>query len=155
MGAEGLKALLNEARLLSMINHPNVVKLRRVHETIQHVFMVMELAEAGTLKSFATLRKINRRQITDLESSTIVRQILSGLKDIHKHHIIHRDVNPKNILMTSFTNLEGAVLIADFGLGIILDEYDQETATEHCGTMIYMAPEQLRDLRYNTVYPPH
>ncbi len=143
--------LLNEARLLTMVNHPNVVKLIKVHETVQHVFMLMEMADAGSLKSLIRLRQIKRQPITDAESSATIKQILSGLLHIHKSHIIHRDINPKNILLNSFTKLEGAVLIADFGLGAVVGEYSRGMATERCGTMIYMAPEQLRGEKYGAV----
>ena len=66
-------------------------------------------------------------------------------------HVVHRDINPKNILLRSFKKLHDSVLIADFGLGAELSDYNKESTSERCGTVIYMAPEQLKGNKYTTV----
>ena len=106
----------------------------------------MELVEAGTLMTFLKYRELKFDPLTDEECSCIMRQILSGIEHIHELHIIHRDIKPQNILLRSFTKLEGAVKIADFGLGI-QNEYSRDNA----GTILYMAPEQLTENKYNKV----
>lgn len=107
----------------------------------------MELAKAGTLKAFIKYRKLKRGPIKDAEASCLMRQILEGIAYIHRLNIVHRDMKPQNVLMRSFHQLEGTVKIADFGLGI----QDSYASTEGCGTMIYMAPEQLTKSRYQKV----
>ncbi len=99
----------------------------------------MELVKAGTLKAFIKYRKLKGKPIKDGEASCIMRQVLEGVAYIHQLEIVHRDLKPQNILMCSFHQLDGAVRIADFGLGM----QDSCASTDRCGTMVYMAPEQL------------
>lgn len=142
---------LNEAQLLSLINHPNVIKLKKVYESTKYIFIVMEIAAGGSLKSFINTRHINRKPITDKECSTVIRQILSGLDYIHKHSIMHRDINPNNVLLQSRACIDTGVFIVDFGLGIEVNEYNKESLRNRCGTILYMAPEQLNGEKYTTV----
>ncbi len=80
-----------------------------------------------------------------------MRQILEGVAYIHQLEIVHRDLKPQNVLMRSFHQLEGAVKIADFGLGM----QGSDASTDGCGTMIYMAPEQLTKSIYRKVREAH
>lgn len=102
----------------------------------------MELVKAGTLHKLVKLHALDEQ-----EASCIMRQILEGLEYIHELDMVHRDLKPQNILMNSFELLEGAVKIADFGLGT-QSEY---LLTDNCGTILYMAPEQLAKLSYHKV----
>jgi len=102
----------------------------------------MELVKAGTLDKLIKLQVLDER-----ECRYIMKQILEGLKYIHELGLVHRDLKPQNILMDSFELLEGAVKIADFGLGTQGDY----SLRENCGTIIYMAPEQLSKLSYHKV----
>jgi len=108
----------------------------------------MELAKAGTLKSFLKYRKLKNMPLTDKECSCIMRQILEGISHIHTLDIVHRDLKLQNILMRSFHKIEGSVKIADFGLGM----QDAFSSSDNCGTMIYMAPEQLTKSVYRRVF---
>eukprot|EP00826_Nyctotherus_ovalis_P014245 TRINITY_DN1394_c0_g1_i9.p2 TRINITY_DN1394_c0_g1~~TRINITY_DN1394_c0_g1_i9.p2 ORF type:complete len:150 (-),score=50.61 TRINITY_DN1394_c0_g1_i9:904-1353(-) len=94
----------------------------------------MELVDAGTL---CTL--LDSRTLTEDDSVCIMRQVLEGIHYVHSKGMIHRDLKPQNILVTSLEQLEGAVKIADFGLGV----QDTSSFVGHCGTLLYMAPEQL------------
>ena len=76
-----------------------------------------------------------------------MKQILEAILYIHNLDIVHRDLKPQNILMRSFHQLQGTVKIADFGLGM----QDTYASTDKCGTMIYMAPEQLTRTIYRKV----
>ena len=107
----------------------------------------MELVKAGTLQAFIEYRKLKKSPITDQECSCIIRQILEGISYFHQVNIIHRDLKPQNILMKSFKNLEGAIKIADFGLGT----QNSYGANENCGTMLFMSPEQFSEETYNKV----
>ena len=107
----------------------------------------MELVKAGTLKAFLKYRERKNMPLSDKECSCIMSQIFQGISYIHKLNIIHRDLKPQNILMKSFKNLEGAVKIADFGLGT----QSIYGSVENCGTIIYMAPEQFSKSIYNNV----
>lgn len=117
--------------------------MRKVYESRNYIFILMDIAEGGSLKSFIGARQISRKPITDAQCSAIVRQILSALKSIHKRHIIHRDISPNNILLRSRECIDTGVLVVDFGLGIQVNEYNEEALSKKCGTMLFMAPEQM------------
>eukprot|EP00826_Nyctotherus_ovalis_P010808 TRINITY_DN12829_c0_g1_i11.p4 TRINITY_DN12829_c0_g1~~TRINITY_DN12829_c0_g1_i11.p4 ORF type:complete len:104 (-),score=27.94 TRINITY_DN12829_c0_g1_i11:1230-1541(-) len=102
----------------------------------------MELVRAGTLHKFIKLSSPSEE-----ECYCIMKQILEGLEYIHELGMVHRDLKPQNILMSSFELLEEAVKIADFGLGT----QSEFSLTENCGTVLYMAPEQLARSGYNKV----
>ena len=123
-----------------------MVSLKRVHESADYFFIVMELAYGGSLRSF-----IKEKQVTDEECSIIIKQVLKGLQNIHKHHIVHRDINLNNILLRSDKHLEDSVLIIDFGLGAEVTSYNNECLNKRCGTILYMAPEQISGNMYSTV----
>jgi len=106
----------------------------------------MDLVKAGTLKAFVKYREMKFSPLTDEECSYIMKQILQGIEHIHQLNIVHRDIKPQNILMRSFHNLEGAVKIADFGLGT-----QDCTSTDDCGTLIYKTPEQFSKGIYRKV----
>jgi|688.fasta_scaffold579788_1 serine/threonine protein kinase len=67
----------------------------------------------------------------------LLRQILEGLRDIHKANVIHRDLKPQNILI-NLTNLKPFII--DFGLSLYLDNTVTPMSYKRCGTMGYMAP---------------
>ncbi len=114
-----------------------------MHESQKLLFLVMEVAKAGSLHAFIEYRKLKNQPITDLEASCIVKQILEGVKYIHSIDIIHRDLKPQNVLLKSFQKLDGAVKIADLGLGTKLTTLHSLIAERVCGTLIYMAPETI------------
>ena len=148
MSSSELDLYINEVKMMARIDHPNIVKLIRVHESKQHIFIIMELVKAGTLTDFIKYRQLKFSPLTDEDCSCIMKQIFEGIDYIHKMNIIHRDIKPQNILMRSLNKLDKAVKIADFGLGM----QGKEASTENCGTMIYMAPEQFSKGVYNKVF---
>ena len=144
-----LEVCINEARLLSIINHPNVAKFNKVYESVDYIFIVMELATGGSLNSFLKYRVNQNIPVTDTECSLIIKQVLLGLSNVHKNSIIHRDINLNNILLHSFEEVGDGLLIIDFGLGTQFNECS--VTTKRCGTIIYMAPEQFNGDHYTKV----
>jgi eukaryotic-like serine/threonine-protein kinase len=136
--------LRREARTASALNHPNICTIYEVGEESGEVFIAMEYVEGRPLS-----RLINPDGLPVQDVLRYGRQIASALEHAHSHGVIHRDLKPLNIVVTS----QGDAKILDFGLARQSDpaDFDKqtlETATTGssaalAGTLPYMAPEQL------------
>ncbi|CAK61590.1 unnamed protein product (macronuclear) [Paramecium tetraurelia] len=129
-----LEQLLQEAHILQELQHPNIVKFFGVHETESRILIEMELIQGGSLSS---IPKCSEEQI-----KYIMYQIFNALQYMHNNNIAHRDLKPENILVTHDLSL---VKVTDFGLSTGY----ASLMTKQCGTLIYMAPEQLNNKIYN------
>eukprot|EP00906_Rhabdomonas_costata_P034795 RCo048936 len=133
------------------LEHQNVVKIFAIFVQQEQVHLVMEYMNFGHLGVLAYL--LSRRDLipADFEGivpewllSCLTRQILAGLLCLHKKKIIHRDINPTNLLLNS----EGVVKIADFGRSKELFKTSQLTTTR-LGSEAYMSPERVRGEPHN------
>ncbi|MGB8647501.1 MAG: protein kinase [Anaerolineae bacterium] len=128
IGAEGRVRLLNEARAVARLNHPNIVAVYDAGETEGAPFVVMELVEGASLHD---------RPPRELETIvSITRQVCAALAHAHAHQIIHRDLKPENVIVTT----GGVVKLMDFGLA---RSVASRVSTEGTitGTVFYLAPE--------------
>lgn len=137
-----LRRLLEEARMASALNHPNIVTIHEVGEHSGAHFIASEYIEGQTLRS-----ALNRRELDTQGGIDVVCQILSALKKAHSAGIIHRDLKPGNIMIRS----DGYVKVIDFGLAKRTREAAEiylngETSLTRpgavVGTVFYMSPEQ-------------
>ena len=138
-----------EAKLLAVLNHPNIAAIHGLEESEGRRFLVLELAEGETLQA-----RLNRGPLPIEEALEICRELADGLEAAHEKGIIHRDLKPGNIMITP----EGKVKILDFGLakayrgettGVDVEKSPTITVqmTEPgviLGTAAYMSPEQAR-----------
>lgn len=142
-------SLLNEAKQLARNNHPNIVKVENFGETEDEAYMVMPLAEGGTLHD-----KMQKWQQLPLEvAGDFLKQIAGGLDYAHSKNILHRDLKPLNVLLFKPPKTEGpeilwewSLQISDFGLAKALSDSSQYASTRINGTPTYMAPEQFDGL---------
>jgi len=123
-----------EARSAAGLSHPNIVNVYDVGEDNGLYFIVMELIEGITLKSF-----IERKGKLEIkEAIGIAIQIAMGLEAAHSNHIVHRDIKPQNIIISK----EGKVKVTDFG---IAKAANSNTITSNAmGSVHYLSPEQAR-----------
>jgi serine/threonine protein kinase len=124
------QVVLDEARGLARLNHPNIVSLFDVVESPTHVSLVMELVEGETFKDWLT-----RPRSVD-EILGVLTQVGAGLSAAHARGVVHRDVKPANVLVGT----DGRVRLSDFGLALI-----DGVGPGLAGTPAYMAPEQRRE----------
>ncbi len=103
----GRERLLREARAMARLEHPNVLAVHEVGTLGDQVFVAMEFAGGGTLRSWCEKRRRPWREIVD-------RFVLAGrgLAAAHAAGLVHRDFKPENVLLTA----GGSVRVADFGL---------------------------------------
>ncbi len=132
-----------EARAIARVNHPNILGVYDVgHQEGRH-YMIMELVEGGSLAELLEKRGL----VEPVEATEMILQAARGLECAANQNIIHRDVKPDNIMLTS----GHVVKVADFGLAKELDSTMTETQAV-MGTPAYMSPEQCdgRDLDSRT-----
>lgn len=123
-----------EAQSAAGLSHPNIVSVYDVGEDEGLYYIVMELIEGITLKSF-----IEQKGRLDVrEAIGIGIQIAMGMEAAHNNHIIHRDIKPQNIIISR----EGKVKVTDFG---IAKAASSNTITSNAmGSVHYISPEQAR-----------
>jgi serine/threonine protein kinase/tetratricopeptide (TPR) repeat protein len=134
--------LMQEGRIQSQFNHPNLVNVTDVVEVEGSPGLVMEYVDGPTLAQFLDGRRLALAQVDHL-----ARGILEGAAAAHEHGLIHRDLKPANILLL-VTPTALVPKIADFGLAKLVRQPPGEGHTRSgaaMGTPSYMAPEQIRD----------
>jgi serine/threonine protein kinase len=124
-----------EARTMAVLDHPNIVRVYDVGSNDKTAWIVMELVEGGSL-----LDRIDGPGVLVDDALSITGSILEALDIAHGHGVVHRDIKPHNILMST----DGIVRITDFGIarsGGPTEESFTKTGTI-MGTWAFMAPEQ-------------
>lgn len=132
-----VKDFRQEAKTLSELQHPNIVRFYGIEESQGHVFLLMDYIEGSSLRDqiSKTSKPLNPQFI--LRS---MQQICTALNYAHQNGIVHCDVKPANILI----NQEGNTLVSDFGIARWMGERSSGISTSNVGTPAYMAPEQNR-----------
>ncbi|KAH7492248.1 hypothetical protein PRIC1_002278 [Phytophthora ramorum] len=131
-----------EIQVLQSLKHPNIIHIEDVFLSESKICMITEYMGGGELFDYV----VNKGTLSEVEASTIVRQITSAVAYLHARGIIHRDLKPENLMLTSKSR--GAnVKIIDFGLAKMLDA-DDKTAS-FLGTRGYLAPEMLQRQGYS------
>jgi len=126
-----------EARVGAQLQHENLVRIYDFGESSGRYYLVMEYIEGKTIGTLIT----EQGPMPPATAVRLVRQVAVGLEHAHRKGLIHRDVNPYNILVTH----DGIAKLADLGLAINLAEEDRVTREgATVGTFDYVAPEQAR-----------
>jgi len=121
--------LLNEARAVAKLNHPNIVAVYDAGESQGSPYVVMEYLEGDSLHA--------RPPANEQEVVLFGIQICAALEEAHTHGIVHRDLKPENVIL----NENGIIKLTDFGLARSLDSrMTQEGSLT--GTVFYVSPEQ-------------
>jgi len=132
--AESRTRFIREAKAAAQLSHPNIVTVHEIRPLKNTICIVMEYIDGGSAKDLLEARK----RFEPAEAVLVVRQTAEGLKAAHARGIIHRDVKPSNIMLTS----EGVVKLADMGLARHTEEEDEEEGKAY-GTPYYISPEQV------------
>lgn len=131
-----LKKFQTEAQAIASLIHPNIVNIYDVGEEGGVSYIVMELAEGMTLKEY-----IKRKgHLSAKESVDISLQIASAISHAHKHHIIHRDIKPQNILISE----TGTIKVTDFGIAKAANSNTVTSTATAIGSVHYISPEQAK-----------
>jgi len=128
------KVLLDEARAVSQLRHPNIVPIFEAGEEGGDIFLVFELVPGQNLADL--LRRAGA--LSALKALSILRPVLDAVAHAHARGIIHRDLKPSNILIDE----DGTPRVMDFGIAARVDA-PSESQDELSGTPAYMAPEYI------------
>lgn len=123
-----------EAQSAAGLSHPNIVSVYDVGSEDGYEYIVMELIEGITLKTY-----IERKgHLAIKEATSIAIQVAQGMEAAHKNHIIHRDIKPQNIVISK----EGKVKVTDFGIARAASA--NTINSNAMGSVHYISPEQAR-----------
>ncbi len=123
---------LNEARVISLANHPNIVQLVDSGTWENGLYIAMEFVKGSSL------RKIFQHQPYALKRAMdVLLQIAYALSHLHAHGVVHGDLKPENILIDE----HGQVKVIDFGIARVLTDEIKDMPSRFLGTPIYMSPE--------------
>ncbi|ORC92017.1 putative p21-activated kinase 3 [Trypanosoma theileri] len=139
-----LSALLKEMTLLKALRHPNIVTLHECYKKEKDLFLTMELMDGGKLADLLDPIEGPRVKFTEIQLSTIMREVLLALQCLHHAKCMHRDVKSDNILLSS----RGEVKLGDFGLATLVSA-PKGTRRTVVGTPYWMAPEVASGKPYN------
>ncbi|KEG06137.1 serine/threonine protein kinase [Trypanosoma grayi] len=136
--------LKREIAVMKLLRQPNIIQLREVLQTTNHVFLVLELVSGGEL-----FDKIAReKRFNEATARHYFHQLIAGVHCCHCCGIAHRDLKPENLLLDS----NGTLKISDFGLSNLHRTTVGGPGTmlqTVCGTPNYVAPEVLKERGYN------
>jgi serine/threonine protein kinase len=126
----------DEMRTLAGLNHPSLVTVfdAGTDEMTQRPYLVMELVEGSTLSE-----QLRLGPLTAVRTAEIGGAVADGLAYVHGQGLVHRDVKPANVLIST----SGRVYLADFGIARLVDSAHITQAGDVLGTPAYFAPEQV------------
>lgn len=144
-----------ELQIPRLLDHPNMISAYQYFHTHDSLYVVSEYCEGGTLENF--IKK--QIEISETKAAEIMHQILSVLSYLHRNHIVHNDIQPKNILFSDATytciklidyefseythTTQSLPNITEFTLPyaspecIKQEQYDQKTDIWNCGVILY------------------
>lgn len=125
----------SEAQSAAGLEHPNIVNIYDVGSEEGLYYIVMEYVEGITLKTYVE----KKGQLTFKEAISIAIQVARGIESAHNKNIIHRDIKPQNIIIST----EGKVKVTDFGIARAASS--NTISSDVMGSVHYASPEQARN----------
>lgn len=127
-----------ESQAAASLSHQNIVQIYDVGEEEGIHYIVMELLEGETLKSYM---KSKEEKLSLKEAMNFSMQICRALEHAHSKHVVHRDIKPHNIVLTA----SGKIKVADFGIARVANNNTTVDSITHAvGSAHYLSPEQAR-----------
>jgi len=150
---ELLERFEREARAIAILRHPNIVQVFDFDSYGNQPYLIMEYVPGVSLGAY--LRELHNRseRLDYIQIQSLLMKVADALSYAHENHVIHRDVKPANILLTSRSTPVAAdkplpsdvvPILTDFGLVRFTQSSKQTSTGVITGTPAYMSPEQAR-----------
>ena len=145
-----VKYFETEIKILSLLDHPNVVRLFEVFEDDKNFYLIMELCKGGNL-----VTRMKNNKYKEKAAANLMEQIVAAIAYCHEKGICHRDLKPQNVLFCD-ESPNSPVKVVDFGIGKIFDpsltnlqndiktEFKIKKMDSQIGTMYFMSPEIIK-----------
>lgn len=133
---EFLRRFRNESKAISVLSHPNIVKVYDMCFSEKLQYIVMEYIDGITLKDYID----SERVLNWKDAVHFIIQILRALQNAHNRGIVHRDIKPQNIMLLT----DGTIKVMDFGIAKFAREESMTATDQAIGTVHYISPEQAR-----------
>lgn len=130
------KGVHTELEILSLTDHPNIIKIYEYFEDKINYYLILELAQGESLFSFIS----KQRHLAEEQAKRILLQLISAVNYLHNRDILHRDLKTENIMVE---NEDLSVKLLDFGAGVFLNK--GKKLKDIVGSYHYIAPEVLKE----------
>ena len=128
-----------EINILKKVHHINIIKILKIEEDKDNIYLVMEFCEKGELFNHI----VEEQKLDEIEAAYYYYQLINGLECIHYNEIVHRDLKPENLLLS-----KGYILkIIDFGLSNYFNK--TKLLSTPCGSPCYASPEMVSGKKYD------
>lgn len=146
MSEQEKKDTIKEAKILEVLQHPNIIRFKEVYKTKKgQLCIVMDYADGGDLqKKIKEARDGGMKYLTEDQILSWFTQICLAMKHCHDRKILHRDLKSGNIFLTG----NGIVKLGDFGIAKVLSN-TVEKAVTIVGTPYYLSPEIINNKPYS------
>lgn len=134
---ELVRRFKNESKAISVLDHPNIVKVYDVSVNGPQPYIVMEYIDGITLKEYMEYRA---QPLTFKETLHFVTQVLAALQHAHEKGIVHRDIKPQNIMLQA----DSSIKVMDFGIARFSRSENQTMTDKAIGSVHYISPEQAK-----------
>jgi serine/threonine-protein kinase len=130
-----IKRFERELRVLARLSHPNIAVLYNALHSENQLILLMEFIDGQTLESMLSAGRL------PLDTGIgYIRQILLAIRYVHQQGVVHRDITPANVMITT----AGEVKLSDFGLSKAFSDSLLTNCGEILGALPYLAPEQVK-----------
>jgi len=143
MKPRDLKKLGDEVDILKQLSHPNINRLIETFDTKNHLYIVLELLSGENL--FENI--VSQEHYTEDDAAMVVKQVARACEYMHPRGVIHRDLKPENLVYVD--KKKEHICVTDFGLSKSV-ENEGDLMKTACGTPAFVAPEILRQERYDS-----